>query len=76
MELLPREYFMWFCLLSIGVFGFFITTDLFTMFMFYESALIPMYLLIGVWGTGWFGPAARRDIGYLFQFGSDKHEHS
>lgn len=52
MEVLPKEYFMWFCLLSIGVFGFFISTDLFTMFMFYEIALIPMYLLIGVWGTG------------------------
>lgn len=52
MEILPKEYFMWFCLLSIGVFGFFISTDLFTMFMFYEIALIPMYLLIGVWGTG------------------------
>lgn len=49
---LPKEYFMWFCLLSIGVFGFFISIDLFTMFMFYEIALIPMYLLIGVWGTG------------------------
>ena len=35
-----------------GVFGFFISTDLFTMFMFYEVALIPMYLLIGVWGSG------------------------
>lgn len=52
MEVLPKEYFMWFCLLSIGVFGFFISTDLFTMFMFYEIALIPMYLLIGIWGTG------------------------
>lgn len=49
---LPKEFFMWFCLLSVGVFGFFISTDLFTMFMFYEIALIPMYLLIGVWGTG------------------------
>ncbi len=47
-----KEFFMWFCLLSIGVFGFFISIDLFTMFMFYEVALIPMYLLIGVWGTG------------------------
>ncbi len=52
MEVFPKEYFLWFCLLSIGVFGFFISTDLFTMFMFYEIALIPMYLLIGVWGTG------------------------
>ncbi len=49
---LPKEYFMWFFLLSIGVFGFFISIDLFTMFMFYEVALIPMYLLIGVWGSG------------------------
>lgn len=49
---LTKEYFLWFCLLSLGVFGFFITIDLFTMFMFYEIALIPMYLLIGVWGSG------------------------
>ena len=47
-----KAFFMWFCLLSVGVFGFFISIDLFTMFMFYEVALIPMYLLIGVWGTG------------------------
>lgn len=47
-----KEFFLWFTLLSSGVFGFFISTDLFTMFMFYEVALIPMYLLIGVWGTG------------------------
>ena len=47
-----KAYFLWFCLLSVGVFGFFISVDLFTMFLFYEVALIPMYLLIGVWGTG------------------------
>ena len=52
METDVKEFFMWFCLLSVGVFGFFISIDLFTMFMFYEVALIPMYLLIGVWGTG------------------------
>ena len=49
---LPREFFLWFWLLSAGVYGFFITIDLFSMFMFYEIALIPMYLLIGLWGTG------------------------
>lgn len=49
---LTKEYFLWFTLLSTGVFGFFITVDMFTMFMFYEIALIPMYLLIGVWGSG------------------------
>ena len=49
---LTKEYFLWFMLLSSGVYGFFISTDMFTMFMFYEVALIPMYLLIGVWGSG------------------------
>ena len=52
MEPMKKEYFLWFVLLSTGVFGFFISIDLFTMFMFYEVALIPMYLLIGVWGSG------------------------
>ena len=47
-----KAYFLWFCLLSVGVFGFFVSVDLFTMFLFYEVALIPMYLLIGVWGSG------------------------
>ena len=52
METGMKEFFLWFCFLSVGVFGFFISLDLFTMFMFYEVALIPMYLLIGVWGSG------------------------
>ena len=49
---MPKEFFLWFTLLSSGVYGFFISIDLFTMFMFYEVALIPMYLLIGYWGSG------------------------
>lgn len=49
---MTKEYFLWYTLLSVGVYGFFISTDMFTMFMFYEVALIPMYLLIGVWGSG------------------------
>ena len=54
---LTKEYFLWFTLLSMGVFGFFISIDLFTMFMFYEIALIPMYLLIGILGI-YFGSGA------------------
>ena len=36
---LTKEYFLWFVLLSTGVFGFFISTDMFTMFMFYDCLL-------------------------------------
>ncbi len=49
---LPKEFFVSLITLASGVFGFFISTDLFTMFVFYEIAVIPMYLLIGIWGSG------------------------
>jgi NADH-quinone oxidoreductase subunit M len=49
---LTKEFFISLILLATGVFGFFISLDLFTMFLFYEVAVIPMYLLIGIWGTG------------------------
>ena len=51
-KFLSREFFISLIFLSTGVFGFFISLDLFTMFLFYEVAVIPMYLLIGIWGTG------------------------
>ncbi|MBT8287384.1 MAG: NADH-quinone oxidoreductase subunit M [Flavobacteriaceae bacterium] len=49
---LPKEFFISLIVLSIGVYGFFISLDLFTMFVFFEIAVIPMYLLIGIWGSG------------------------
>ncbi|MCX6249218.1 MAG: NADH-quinone oxidoreductase subunit M [Bacteroidetes bacterium] len=49
---LTKEFFISLILLSTGVYGFFISLDLFTMFLFYEVAVIPMYLLIGIWGSG------------------------
>ncbi len=52
MEDLPKEFFISLIVLATGVFGFFISIDLFTMFVFYEIAVIPMYLLIGIWGSG------------------------
>jgi len=52
MEDLRKEFFISLILLATGVFGFFISIDLFTMFLFYEVAVIPMFLLIGIWGSG------------------------
>ena len=49
---LSKEFFISLIVLTTGVFGFFISLDLFTMFLFFELAVIPMYLLIGVWGSG------------------------
>ena len=52
MEYLSKEFFISLIVLATGVFGFFISLDLFTLFLFYEIAVLPMYLLIGIWGTG------------------------
>ncbi|MFQ5606923.1 MAG: NuoM family protein, partial [Candidatus Zixiibacteriota bacterium] len=47
-----KEFFALLMILVTGVFGVFISFDLFLFFVFYELAVLPMYLLIGVWGTG------------------------
>lgn len=52
MKDLPKEFFISLIVLSTGVYGFFISLDLFTLFVFFEIAVIPMYLLIGIWGSG------------------------
>uniref|UniRef100_UPI003567B04C complex I subunit 4 family protein n=1 Tax=Muriicola sp. TaxID=2020856 RepID=UPI003567B04C len=52
MEELPKEFFISLIVLSTGVYGFFISLDLFLMFVFFEIAVIPMFLLIGIWGSG------------------------
>ncbi|MBI3509431.1 MAG: NADH-quinone oxidoreductase subunit M [Bacteroidetes bacterium] len=52
METLTKEFFFLLMLLSMGAYGFFISLDLFTLFFFLEVAVIPKFLLIGIWGSG------------------------
>ena len=46
-----REFFVLLLALAAGVYGVFAVRDLFFLFFFYELAVLPMYLLIGVWGS-------------------------
>ena len=46
-----KEYFIFYLLLITGVFGVFLSLDLFFFYFFYEMAVIPMYPLIGIWGS-------------------------
>ena len=46
-----KDFFILYFLLLSGVFGVFASLDLFFLFFFYELAVLPMYLLIGVWGS-------------------------
>jgi NADH-quinone oxidoreductase subunit M len=46
-----KEFFALLLTLVAGVFGVFVSQDLFVFFLFYEIAVLPMYLLIGIWGS-------------------------
>ncbi len=46
-----KEYWILLLLLTTGVYGVFVALDLFLFFVFYELAVLPMYLLIGIWGS-------------------------
>ena len=46
-----KDFFILYFMLLSGVFGVFASLDLFFLFFFYELAVLPMYLLIGVWGS-------------------------
>lgn len=46
-----KEYFALLLVLVSGVYGVFVAQDLLVFFLFYELAVLPMYLLIGVWGS-------------------------
>jgi NADH-quinone oxidoreductase subunit M len=49
---MTKEFYFLLILLSMGAYGFFISLDLFILFFFLEIAVIPKYLLIGIWGSG------------------------
>ncbi|MBI4355970.1 MAG: NADH-quinone oxidoreductase subunit M [Candidatus Omnitrophica bacterium] len=46
-----KEYYLFYLTLITGVFGVFASLDLFFFYLFYEMAVIPMYPLIGIWGS-------------------------
>jgi NADH-quinone oxidoreductase subunit M len=46
-----QEFYALLLVLVTGVYGVFVSLDLFIFFLFYEIAVLPMYLLIGIWGS-------------------------
>ncbi|WP_071188694.1 NADH-quinone oxidoreductase subunit M [Trichormus sp. NMC-1] len=60
----PRFYYSLILLLSVGVIGAFLSQDLLLFFIFYELELIPLYLLIAIWGGERRGYAATKFLIY------------
>src|SRR4029077_14572336 len=50
-KLRKKEYYILFLLLQVGMLGVFMALDFFLFYLFWEVMLVPMYFLIGVWGS-------------------------
>jgi len=49
-EMRTNEFFAFYLALIGGVYGVFLSFDLFLLFVFYEIAIVPKYFLIAIWG--------------------------
>jgi NADH-quinone oxidoreductase subunit M len=45
-----KEYMVSFLVLEVGMIGVFVALDMFLFYIFWEIVLVPMYLIIGIWG--------------------------
>jgi NADH-quinone oxidoreductase subunit M len=55
----PKEFFAFYLALIGGVYGVFLSFDVFLLFVFYEIAIIPKYFIIAIWGS------TRREYGAM-----------
>ncbi|MCD6339194.1 MAG: NADH-quinone oxidoreductase subunit M [Verrucomicrobia bacterium] len=65
-EMRAREYFAFYLALLGGVYGVFLSFDLFLLFVFYEMAIVPKYFLIAIWGSTRREYAAMKLVLYSF----------
>src|SRR6478736_9886954 len=80
-----KEFYIWLLILAAATIGVFMSLDLFFLFFFYEMSVIPMYLLLGMWGshtktynemTDPEGLKLRDSVGFIFNFGSNSKEYA
>jgi NADH-quinone oxidoreductase subunit M len=80
-----KEFYIFLLILAAATIGVFMSLDLFFLYFFYEMSVIPMYLLLGVWGshtkkylemTDPDGLKKRDSVAFLFNFASNSKEYA
>ncbi len=76
-----KNFFALLLLFEFGLIGVFTALDLFVFYVFWEVALVPMYLMVGSWGSGLRGPASVKFfvytmLGSVLMLGSILYLHS
>jgi NADH-quinone oxidoreductase subunit M len=80
-----KEFYIWLLILAAATIGVFMSLDLFFLYFFYEMSVIPMYLLLGMWGshtkkylemTDQDGLKQRDSVSFIFNFGANSKEYA
>jgi len=80
-----KEFYIWLLILAAATIGVFMSLDLFFLYFFYEMSVIPMYLLLGMWGshtkkylemTDQEGLKQRDSVGFIFNFAANSKEYA
>src|SRR6476469_1324256 len=80
-----KEFYIWLLILAAATIGVFMSLDLFFLYFFYEMSVIPMYLLLGMWGshtkkylemTDQEGMKQRDSVGFIFNFAANSKEYA
>ena len=80
-----KEFYIFLLILAAATIGVFMSLDLFFLYFFYEMSVLPMYLLLGVWGShtkGYLsmtdpeGLKQRDSVGFILNFGSNSKEYA
>ncbi len=80
-----KEFYIFLLILAAATIGVFMSLDLFFLYFFYEMSVIPMYLLLGVWGshtkqylemTDPNGLKKRDSVGFILNFASNSKEYA
>ena len=80
-----KEFYIFLLILAAATIGVFMSLDLFFLYFFYEMSVLPMYVLLGVWGShtkGYLGMddskgrTLRDSVGFILNFGANSKEYA
>ena len=80
-----KEFYIFLLILAAATIGVFMSLDLFFLYFFYEMSVLPMYVLLGVWGShtkGYLsmtdseGRKRRDSVGFILNFGANSKEYA
>ena len=77
-----KEFYIFLLILAAATIGVYVSLDLFFLYFFYEMSVLPMYVLLGVWGSHTKGylemadKGKRDSVGFIFNFASNSKEYA